>query len=53
MALATPAIVHGSVIIRTQSKLYRIAKQTAPRVYAEAEGDRRRAGERGRSLREQ
>ena len=28
MALATPAIVHGSVIIRTQSKLYRIAKQT-------------------------
>jgi outer membrane protein assembly factor BamB len=27
MALATPAIVRGSVIIRTQSKLYRIAKQ--------------------------
>ena len=27
MALATPAIVRGSVIIRTQSKLYRIAKR--------------------------
>jgi hypothetical protein len=26
MALATPAVVRGSVIIRTQSKLYRIAK---------------------------
>lgn len=26
MALATPAIVRGSVILRTQSKLYRIAK---------------------------
>jgi outer membrane protein assembly factor BamB len=28
MALATPAVLRGSVIIRTQSKLYRIAKQT-------------------------
>ena len=28
MALATPAVVRGSVIIRTQSKLYRIAKAT-------------------------
>ena len=27
MSLATPAIVRGSVIIRTQSKLYRIGKQ--------------------------
>ena len=27
MALATPAIARGSVIIRTQSKLYRIAKR--------------------------
>ena len=27
MSLATPAIAHGSVILRTQSKLYRIAKQ--------------------------
>jgi outer membrane protein assembly factor BamB len=26
MALASPAIAHGSVILRTQSKLYRIAK---------------------------
>jgi hypothetical protein len=26
MALATPAVVRGSVIIRTQSRLYRIAK---------------------------
>ena len=26
MSLATPAIVRGSVILRTQSKLYRIAK---------------------------
>jgi len=27
MVLATPAVVHGSVIIRTQSKLYRIARR--------------------------
>jgi outer membrane protein assembly factor BamB len=27
MALATPAVVRGSVLIRTQSKLYRIAKR--------------------------
>jgi len=27
MALATPAVAHGSVILRTQSKLYRIAKK--------------------------
>ena len=27
MALATPAVVHGSLILRTQSKLYRIARQ--------------------------
>jgi outer membrane protein assembly factor BamB len=27
MSMATPAVVRGSVIIRTQSKLYRIAKQ--------------------------
>ena len=26
MSLATPAVVRGSVILRTQSKLYRIAK---------------------------
>ena len=26
MALATPAIIRGSVILRTQSKLYRIAR---------------------------
>ena len=26
MALASPAIAHGSLILRTQSKLYRIAK---------------------------
>jgi hypothetical protein len=26
MSLATPAVVRGSVLIRTQSKLYRIAK---------------------------
>ena len=26
MALASPAVAHGSVILRTQSKLYRIAK---------------------------
>jgi hypothetical protein len=30
MAMATPAVVRGSLILRTQSKLYRIAK-TAPR----------------------
>jgi hypothetical protein len=29
MAMATPAVVRGSVIIRTQSKLYRIAKPGA------------------------
>ena len=29
MALATPAIVRGSLIIRTQTKLFRIAKDTA------------------------
>jgi hypothetical protein len=29
MALATPAIVRGSLIIRTQSKLYRIAKKVS------------------------
>jgi hypothetical protein len=29
MTLATPAVVRGSLIIRTQSKLYRIAKTTA------------------------
>ena len=27
MSLATPAVVRGSLILRTQSKLYRIAKQ--------------------------
>jgi hypothetical protein len=27
MALATPAVVRGSLLVRTQSKLYRIAKQ--------------------------
>jgi hypothetical protein len=27
MALATPAVVRGSVLIRTQSKLYRIARK--------------------------
>jgi hypothetical protein len=26
MALATPAIARGSLIVRTQSKLYRIAR---------------------------
>ena len=30
MSLATPAVVRGSVILRTQSKLYRIAKETEP-----------------------
>lgn len=30
MSLATPAIVRGSIILRTQTKLYRIAKSTAP-----------------------
>jgi outer membrane protein assembly factor BamB len=29
MALASPAIAHGSVILRTQSKLYRIARRAA------------------------
>ena len=29
MTLATPAVVRGSVIIRTQSKLYRIAKTSS------------------------
>jgi len=28
MALASPAVAHGSLILRTQSKLYRIAKRT-------------------------
>ena len=27
MTLATPAVAHGSVVIRTASKLYRIAKR--------------------------
>jgi hypothetical protein len=30
MSLATPAVSQGSVIIRTQSKLYRIAKRGRP-----------------------
>jgi len=30
MSLATPAVVRGSLIVRTQSKLYRIAKQAQP-----------------------
>ena len=30
MSLATPAVLRGSVILRTQSKLYRIAKETEP-----------------------
>ena len=30
MSLATPAVVRGSVILRTQSKLYRIAKEMEP-----------------------
>jgi outer membrane protein assembly factor BamB len=30
MALATPAVVNGSLIIRTQSKLYRITKRGRP-----------------------
>jgi outer membrane protein assembly factor BamB len=30
MALATPAVVRGSVILRTQSKLYRIAQAVVP-----------------------
>ena len=30
MSLATPAVVRGSVILRTQSKLYRIAKEGGP-----------------------
>jgi outer membrane protein assembly factor BamB len=28
MAMATPAIVRGSLVIRTQGKLYRIARRT-------------------------
>jgi hypothetical protein len=28
IALATPAIAHGSLIVRTASKLYRITNQT-------------------------
>jgi len=27
MSLATPAVVRGSLIVRTQSKLYRIARK--------------------------
>jgi hypothetical protein len=30
MSLATPAVVRGSVVLRTQSKLYRIAKGARP-----------------------
>ena len=30
MSLATPAVVRGSVILRTQSKLYRIANPEKP-----------------------
>ena len=30
MALATPAVARGSLFIRTQSKLYRIAKEVRP-----------------------
>jgi hypothetical protein len=30
MSLATPAVVHGSLIVRTQSKLYRIARKAQP-----------------------
>ena len=30
MALATPAVVRGSLIIRTQRSLYRIAKRRQP-----------------------
>ena len=30
MSLATPAVVRGSVIVRTQSKLYRIARKPQP-----------------------
>jgi len=30
MSLATPAVVRGSLIVRTQSRLYRIAKQAQP-----------------------
>ena len=29
-SFATPAVAHGSLIIRTQSKLYRIAKGGRP-----------------------
>jgi hypothetical protein len=28
MTLATPAIAHGSLLVRTASKLYRISKKT-------------------------
>jgi len=31
MTLATPAVVNGSLIIRTASKLYRVAKNASPR----------------------
>jgi len=31
MTLATPAVVNGSLVIRTASKLYRVAKNAAPR----------------------
>jgi hypothetical protein len=30
MPLATPAVLRGSLIIRTYSKLYRIAKEVRP-----------------------
>jgi hypothetical protein len=30
MTMATPAVARGSLFIRTQSKLYRIAKVTKP-----------------------
>jgi len=30
MSLATPAVVRGSLIVRTQSQLYRIAKKAQP-----------------------
>ena len=28
MTLATPAVAHGSLLVRTASKLYRISKKT-------------------------
>jgi hypothetical protein len=30
MPLATPAVVRGSLLVRTYSKLYRIAKEVRP-----------------------